>query len=190
MSKTAFVRPPLATALAAWRECLASHHLPDTPLWVFAENLCLEPSGAKPGHFRTRFQTQFTPPPEDALDIAYAEFGGTNARMVFHRLGSCPRGSVCLLLCDPWFETKSEREGFVRHDEWGISFYPGQAGDIEEVTNLARWVRRVKRARHVHDFDFSLSLATLDEIKTHGRALHPYERFADTLLNRMRQATK
>ncbi len=40
----------------------------------------------------------------------------------------CPRGSVCILLCDPWFEEKGGREGFERHDGWGISFYPGHPG--------------------------------------------------------------
>jgi len=32
-----------------------------------------------------------------------------------------------------------------------------------------------------------MSLATIDEIKIHGRTLQPYERFAETLLSRLRR---
>ena len=187
MTDTKFVRPPRAEALAAWRKCLASYDLPAQTLWIFAENLCIEPSPATPGSYRTGFQTKFTPPSDDALEIAYDLFGETDARMVFYRLGTCPLGSVCLLLCDPWFEEKGPREGFERHDNWGISFYPGHPGNIDEVTDLTRWLRRVRHDRAFHDFDFAMSLATIDEIKIHGRTLQPYERFAETMLNRLRR---
>jgi len=187
MSDKKFNRPPLREALAAWREFLAGHELPAVPFWVFAENLCLEPSRATPGGLRFGFQTCFTPPSDDALEIAYDQFCETDARLVFYRLGSCPRGSVCILLCDPWFENRDARDGFERHDNWGISFFPGTAGDIDEITDLSRWLRRVKRGRAFHDFDFAMSLATIDEIKIHGRTLHPYERFAENMLNRLRR---
>jgi hypothetical protein len=32
-----------------------------------------------------------------------------------------------------------------------------------------------------------MTLAAIDEIKTHGRVLMPYERFASTMLNRLRR---
>jgi len=187
MSNPQFTRPPLTVALAAWQECLNQHALPERPLWIFAENLCIEPSRTVPGSFRFGFQTKFAPPPEDALEIAYDQFRETDARMVFYRLGSFPRGSVCVLLCDPWFEEKTARDGFERRDDWGISFYPGHAGDLEEVTELTRWLRRVKRDRAFHDFDFAMSLETIDEIRTHGRTLVPYERFAEKMLARLRR---
>lgn len=187
MSDAKFTRPNLVEALAAWQDCLASYDLPKETLWIFAENLCIEQSRATPGSFRLGFQTKFTPPSDDALEIAYDLFGETDARMVFYRLGSSPRGSVCILLCDPWFEEKGGREGFERHDKWGISFYPGHPGEIEEVTDLTRWLRRVQRDRAFHDFDFAMSLATIDEIKIHGRTLQPYERFADNMMNRLRR---
>ncbi len=57
-------------------------------LWIFAENLCIEPSGTASGGFNYGFQTKFTPPDDDALDLAYDHFSDTVARIVFYRLGS------------------------------------------------------------------------------------------------------
>jgi|SRR5665213_1324067 len=187
MSNQKISRPPLDEALAAWKDCLGSHGMSSEPLWIFSENLCIEHSRAAPGSYRFGFQTKFTPPDEDALEIAYDHFSETDARMVFYRLGSVPKKSVCILLCDSWFEGKNARDGFVRRDEWKMSFYPGYAGDIEEVTDLTRWVRRVKRDRAFHDFDFGMALETVDEIKIHGRPLLPYERMAQKMLNRLRR---
>jgi len=187
MNDVAITRPRFSEALAAWREFLAAHQLPSESHWIFAENLCFEPSRAIPGSLRVGFQTRFTPPADDALEVAYDQFAATGARMVFYRIGSCPRGSVCILLCDPWFEKQGERDGFTRRDEWGISFYGGVAGEIEEITDLTRWLRRVRRNYAFRDFDFAMSLATVDEIKIHGRTLQPYERFAENMLNRLRR---
>ena len=86
--------------------------------------------------------------------------------------------SVCILLCDPWFEEKTALDGFERRDDWKISFRPGHNGDIEEITDLTRWVRRVKHDRAFHDFDFGMTLEMIDEIRTCGRPLLPYERMA------------
>lgn len=187
MNNSKFTRPPLNDALAAWKVCLARHNLPAEPLWIFAENLCIEHSRATPGSFNFGFQTKFTPPDDDALEIAYDHFSETDARVVFYRLGSAQNKSVCILLCDAWFEEKTARDGFERRDEWKISFHPGYAGDIEEVTDLTRWVRRVKHDRAFHDFDFGMALETIDEIKFHGRPLLPYERMAQKMLNRLRR---
>ena len=187
MSNTKVTRPPLDVALAAWKECLDSQGLPSEPLWIFTENLCIEPSRATPGSFHFGFQTKFTPPDQDAIEIAYDQFSETNERIVFYRLGSVPKKSVCILLCDSWFEGKTALEGFLQRDEWKISLHPGRPEDIEEVTNLTRWVRRVKRNRAFHDFDFGMSLETIEEIKLHGRPLLPYERMAQKMLNRLRR---
>ncbi|HZI30886.1 MAG TPA: hypothetical protein VFF11_01025 [Candidatus Binatia bacterium] len=187
MNNKSINRPSLIEALAVWQECLARHGLPTQTLWIFTENICIEPSRVTPGSFRLGFQTKFTPPSDDALEIAYDLFGETDARMVFYRLGSCARGSVCILLCDNWFEEKNAHEGFERHDPWGISFYPGHPGEVDEVTELPRWLKRVKNDRAFHDFDFAMSLATIDEVKIHGRPLLPYERFAESMLNRLRR---
>lgn len=187
MSDQIITRPPLDEALAAWRDCLDSHGMSSDPLWIFSENLCIEHSRAVPGSYLFGFQTKFTPPDEDALAIAYDHFCATDARIVFYRLGSVPRKSVCILLCDAWFEERNARDGFVRRDDWKISFHPGYAGDIEEVTDLTRWVRRVKRDRAFHDFDFGMALETVDEIRMHGRPLLPYERMAQRMLNRLRR---
>ena len=187
MSKNNFTRPSLEAAQAAWKQCIADHALPTETLWIFAENLCIQHSRAVPGSFRIGFQTRFTPPPEDAIETAYDHFSESDERMVFYRLGSVAKKSVCILLCDPWFEEKTARDGFARIDEWRLSFYPGHAGEIEEITDLSRWLHRVQRDRAFHDFDFSMSLETIEELRTHGRALLPYERFAQKMLHRLRR---
>ena len=187
MRQQKFDRPSLTAALLAWETCLKKNNLPATSLWIFSENLCIETSEALPGKFRIGFQTTFTPVYDDALPTAFEHFSATDARMVFYRLGTANGQSVSILLCDPWFEGKSAREGFERRDDWGISFFAGRAGEVEEITDLARWVRRIKRHQALHDFDFAMSLATVDELLIHGRALLPYERFAERIANRLRR---
>lgn len=182
-----FTRPTLADALDTWKIMLAERGYATDITWIFEENLCFEKSKAEPGGFHFGYQTKFTPPPDDALDIAFDHFSETGARMVFYRLGDVPGKSICALLCDPWFETKSDAEGYLRRDDWKMSFFPGQRDGIEEVTDLTRWLRRVKRDRAFHELDFCMALATVDEIKIYGRPLAPYERFAETMLNRLRR---
>jgi len=182
-----FKRPTLAEALDAWNRLLAERGFGTDLTWLFEENLCFEKLNIEPGGFHFGFQTRFTPPPDDALEIAFDHFSETSARLVFYRLGAAPGKSICILLCDDWFANKGDAEGYVRRDEWNLSFHPGQNDDIEEVTDLTRWLRRVKRDRALHDFDFCMALATIEEIKIHGRPLAPYERFAESLLNRLRR---
>jgi hypothetical protein len=184
MSKPIVTRPSLSLALAAWQESLAAAGLPAELLWIFPENLCIEQSAAG---LRVAFQTKFTPPDEDALEIAYDIFAETVARIVFYRLGTAGKKSVCILLCDPWLGKRSAQDGFVARDEWNLSFRHGAAGDIEEVTDLGRWVRRVKRGRDLQDYDFGMALATIDEIKLHGRPLLPYERMAEKMMENLRR---
>jgi hypothetical protein len=174
----------LSTALAAWKESLTAAGLPPESLWIFPENLCIEQGAAG---LRVGFQTKFTPPDEDALEIAYDLFSETDTPIVFYRLGSTEKKSVCILLCDPWLAKRGAKDGFISRAEWNIAFRAGAAGDIEEVTDLARWVRRVKRGRALQDYDFGVSLATIDEIKLHGRPLLPFERMADSMMNNLRR---
>jgi hypothetical protein len=182
-----FKRPTLDEALAAWKKLLAERGLATETAWIFEENLCFEKSPGAPGGFHFGFQTKFTPPPDDALDIAFDHFAGTGARLVFYRLGSVGGKSICILLCDPWFENKNDVDGYVRRDDWKMSFHPSQTDGLEEVTDLTRWLRRAKRDRALHDFDFCMALATVDEIKIYGRPLAPYERFAESMLGRLRR---
>jgi len=154
---------------------------------LFEENLCLEKSHVARGQFHFAFQTRFTPPPEDALDIAYDYFSRTKGRLVFYRAGVNRGRSVCLLLCDSWFDGKGESEGYVRRDEWHMSFHPALNEEIEEIADLSRWLRRTRRHHRLHDLDFCMTLATVEEIKTCGRPLAPYERFAQTMFNRLRR---
>ena len=112
MNRQGITRPDLDAALAVWKENLTRHGLPAEQLWIFAENVCIEPSRSTPGSFSIGFQTKFSPPDEDALDIAYDHFAETPARIVFYRLGSAGNKSVCILLCDPWFEEKNGRDGY------------------------------------------------------------------------------
>ncbi len=182
-----FTRPSLAEALNAWKKLLAERGFATDTLWIFAENLCFEKAPAPPDGFRLAFQTQFSPPHVDALDVAFEHFCETAAPMVFYRLGECRGQSICILLCDPWFVGKREADGFLWRDEWRMAFYPGPKNEIEAITDLSRWLRRVKRRHALHDLDFCMPLVTIDELKTHGRVLAPYERFAEMLLNRLRR---
>ena len=186
-SPTPFNRPALTEALDAWKQLLAKRGYATELRWIFEENLCFEKSRAAQGGFHLGFQTKFAPPPEDALDIAFDHFCEADKRVVFYRLGASSGKSVCILLCDPWFETKNEADGFLRRDEWRMSFHPGPKAEIEEITDLGRWLRRVEHGRAFHDLDFCMTLATINEIKIHGRVLMPYERFASTMLNRLRR---
>jgi hypothetical protein len=180
-------RPPLAEALEAWNQLLAKRGFATELTWIFQENLCIERSRAELGGFLFGFQTRFTPPPEDALEIAYDHFSETDARIVFFRLGEYMGKSICILLCDPWFDSKGDGDGFLRRDDWNISFHIGHDDKIEEVTDLTRWLRRVKRDRAFHELDFCMALAIVEDIKTYGRPLAPYERFAQTMLKRLRR---
>jgi hypothetical protein len=186
-SPTSFNRPKLNEALDAWKKLLAAKGLGTELRWIFEENLCFEKSRAAQGGFHLGFQTKFASPAEDALDIAFDHFCESDRRIVFYRLGDNLGKSICILLCDPWFENKGEADGFLRHDEWRVSFHPGQMDEIEEIAELGRWLRRVKHGRAFHDLDFCMTLAAIEEIKTHGRVLMPYERFASTMLNRLRR---
>lgn len=187
MSANRHQRPAFTEALAAWKQHLAGKNLPSECLWIFAENLCLEPSPVTAGSLRIGFQTKFTTPADDAPEMAYDIFAETDAPLVFYRLGSNSGKSVCLLLCDSWFETKSSAEGFEQQPGWGISFFAGQPGEIEEITDLTRWLRREKGGRNPHDLDFAMALTTIDEVKIHGRTLMPYERFAEGMMSRLRR---
>jgi hypothetical protein len=182
-----FHRPTLPEALAAWQKLLAERGFAADINWIFEENLCFEKPPVASGHLRLGFQTRFTPPADDALEIAFDHFCESGARLVFYRLGDVGGKSVCTLLCDPWFEDKGDAEGYLRRDDWKISFHPGADNVIEEITDLTRWLRRVKRDRAFHELDFCFALATVDEIKIYGRPLMPYERFAQTMLDRLRR---
>ena len=182
-----FKRPSLAEALNAWKKLLAERGFATDITWIFAENLCFEKAPAQPGGFQLGFQTQFTPPSNDSMDVAFEHFCETAAPMVFYRLGESRGHSVCILLCDPWFKGKQETDGFLWRNEWRMSFYPGQKNEIEAITELSRWLRRLKRRHALHDLDFCMALETIDELKAYGRALAPYERFAEMLLNRLRR---
>ena len=186
-SEAPFTRPSLKEALDAWKKVLAERGFATDIIWIFAENLCVEKSRAEQGGFHFGFQTRFTPPPEDALDTAFAHFSESNKPVVFYRLGERPGKSVCALLCDSWFERRRDADGFLRRDDWRVLFYPGQKDEIEEVTDLTRWLRRFKRGRAFHDLDFGMTLEAIDEMKMYGRSLAPYERFAAVILNRLRR---
>jgi hypothetical protein len=68
-----------------------------------------------------------------------------------------------------------------------MSFHPAFDDEIEEITDLSRWLRRVKHGRSFHDLDFCMALTAIEEIRTYGHPLAPYERFARFMLNRLRR---
>jgi hypothetical protein len=186
-SEAPFTRPSLTEALDAWTKVLAERGLATDFIWIFAENLCVEKPRGGSGDFHFGYQMRFTPPPEDALDVAFEHFTESDKPMVFYRLGERAGKSVCALLCDAWFEHRGKAGEFLRRDEWRMMFYPGPKEEIEEVTDLSRWLRRVKRDRAFHDLDFCMALEAIDEIKAYGRVLMPYERMGAAMLGRLRR---
>ena len=185
--KPRFARPPFAEALNAWKSILSERGFPDDVLWIFDENLCFEKDPARESGYKLGFQTRFAPPPPDAGRIAFRHFCEFDARIVFYRIGSWNGKSLCLLLCDEWFEPRDQADGFVRRDEWLISFHPGDPQDVEEITDEQRWNRRILRDRPLHDLDFCMSLRAVHEILAHGRALSIYERYALRFLHAWRR---
>ena len=173
-----FARPSFNDALNEWKIILGQRRLPTDIVWIFDENLCFEKDAAAKGGFRLGFQTQITPPPAEAEKIAYDHFCDYEARVVFYRIGSSGGKSVCLLLCDGWFEFKDENEGFLKRDQWLMSFHPGGPGEVAEITDEPRWKQRILRDRPLHDLDFCMTLQAVHETLAHGRVLTPYEQFA------------
>ena len=173
-----FTRPTFTEAINAWKKLLAERRFPTDITWIFDENLCFESDPAGKGGYKLGFQTRITPAPPDADQVAFNYFSDFEARLVFYRLGSAGGKSVCLLLCDEWFESKGEKEGFVRRDEWLVSFYPGAVAELEEITDEPRWKRRILRDRPLHDLDFSMALRAVHEMLAHGRVLTSYEHYA------------
>src|SRR5688572_9370572 len=178
-------RPVFEDALEAWKALLKSRGFSDDLLWILEENLCFEKDPSTPVGVKLGFQTLFTPYPADGAKVGYHHFAETDARVVFYRLGASRGRSVCMLLCDPWFEPKKESEGYVRRDDWLISFYPGLAEEIEDVTDAKRWKERVVRGRPLSAVDFCMTFAALHELKAHGRVLAPDERFGLKILRSM-----
>ena len=178
-----YVRPTFDEALTAFKTLLQQRGLPAEIHWVYDENLVFERDNASPGGFRLGFQTAFSPAPPDAERTAYKEFIDYDCRLVFYRIGSRAGKSICLLLCDKWFERKTEAEGFIKRDEWLMSFRPGSTGEVEEITDQQRWANRILRDRPLHDLDFCMSLRSVHEILAHGRVLSPYERYALKLMH-------
>jgi hypothetical protein len=83
-----------------------------------------------------------------------------------------------VLLCDQWFESKGETQGFIPRDDWLVSFRPGGAEEVEEITDEQRWKQRILRDRPLHDLDFCMTLRSIHETLAHGRVLTTYERYA------------
>ena len=182
-----YQRPPFEDALVAWKALLTQRGLSTEIVWILEENLCFEKDPGTLAGVKLGFQTQFTAHPPDAAKVIYHHFAELDARLVFYRLGANAGRSICLLLCDSWFEPKDEADGYVRRDDWLASFFPGASEEIEEVTDAKRWQERVVRGRHLSAVDFCMTLAALRELKAHGRVLAPDERFGLKILRSMRR---
>jgi len=183
----AHARPEFDEALKAWTDLLQQKGFPAQCVWVFEENLFFDRNSAAAGGPPAAFQTALTPPPAQAAVTAYNYLAEHEPPLVFYRLGSSKGKSICALLCDQWFENKSEADGFISREEWNIAFRPGQKVEIEEITDAARWKERAVRDRPLHDLDFCLSLRAVHELLAHGRIITTYERYALRFLHAWRR---
>lgn len=181
--KVNFERPYFFDALDEWKKILTQHGLPQDILWILDEHLVFETDPSRPNGLRLGFQTRFTSPPPELAERTYSFFSDFDARMVFYCLGKSADRSVCMILCDPVFESRDTEDGFLRRDDWLISFHPGTGKEIEEVVDEARWKSRVIRGRPLTDLDFCMPLDVLRELDAHGRPLTTYERFGVKVLN-------
>jgi len=175
-------RPYFFDALDEWKKILGEHGLPSDTLWVLDENLVFEKDPARPNGIRLGFQTQFTATPPELAERTYAFFSEFDARMVFYCLGTAAGRSVSMILCDPMFESRGAEDGFIRNDDWLISFHPGPGKEIEEIQDEQRWKDRVMRGRPLSDLDFCMPVDVLRELDAHGRPLSSYERFGVKVL--------
>jgi hypothetical protein len=182
-----FVRPHFNEAFKAWTALLAERDLPTECAWIFDENLCFEQDPAKPGGFRLGYQIAFSPPPAEGAHIAFEYFSEFEAPLIFYRLGSSAGKSVCVLLCDEWFSSRQNSDGYVWRKEWLIGFRPGPAEEVEEVTDEARWKSRLVKNRPLHDLDFCMPLRAVHEVLAHGRVLTTYEHYALRFLHAWRR---
>jgi hypothetical protein len=183
-----YQRPAFEDALSAWKQVLKDKGFSTDILWILEENLCFENDASAAAQVRLGFQTLFSPLPVDSAKTTYHHFAEIEARLAFYRLGENQGRSVCIQLCDPWFEPKDEKEGYIRRDEWLISFYPGPNEQLEEIVDEKRWRERVIRGRPLSAVDFCMTLAALRELKAHGRVLSPDERFGLKILRSMQRA--
>jgi len=55
------------------------------------------------------------------------------------------------------------------------------------VSDMRRWIRRIRRERPLHDVDFCMTLAAVDEIQIHGRVLTAGERYSEAMLGKLRR---
>jgi hypothetical protein len=177
-NETTVSRPHVSEALSYWRKLLSERGLPTEMLWIFDENLCFEATPESPSGFRLAFQVELTPPPQNADEIAYGFFSESDARLVFYRIGSSRGRSICVMLCDKWLEQRGPAEGYIRRDDWGMSFRPGMDEGVPEVTDPERWEKRLLKNRPLHDLDFCLELRAMHELVAHGRVLTTYEHYA------------
>jgi len=180
-----YQRPPFEEVLSAWKNLLKERRFSTEIVWILEENLCFENDPGAQAGVKLGFQTKFTPHPPDAAKTTYHHFAEMDARLAFYRLGDNAGKSICIQLCDPWFEPKTEADGYIRRDEWLVSFYPGGEEEIEEIAEEERWKGRVIRGRPLSAVDFCMTLAALRELKAHGRVLTPDERFGLKILRSM-----
>lgn len=178
-----YQRPAFDEALKEWSKVLNGCGFPAECEWILDENLVFERDPKAASSMKVSFQTAFTLRPADLAQVTYDFFTDYDARMVFYRLGTSRGKSICLLLCDSMFETRGPEEGFLRRDDWLISFHPGEKIEIEEITDAQRYKNRLVSGRPLSDVDFCMPLAAIRELEAHGRVLTPYERFGVKMLD-------
>jgi len=173
--------------MAEWQADLKQRGFSPDCTWLFDENLVFEQDAAAPDGYRLGYQVEFTPPPSGSDRIGYEYFADIPAPLVFYRLGSSNGKSLCMMLCDEWFASRGDRDGFTWTKESLIGHHAGRSQEIDEVTDLERWKKRMVKNRPLHDLDFCMPLRAVHEVLAHGRVLTTYEHYALRFLHAWRR---
>jgi hypothetical protein len=144
-------RPPFETALQEWRRRLQAAAAPTEIRWAFHENLCVQ---SRSGRHHLLYQLQHPAITEPDVARVYESIAPHAECVVFRRLFSHERISLCALASDPW---ESEDEDF--DEQWSLYFSTNGAYESHsEIVNPWEWRwRRLQAMGVLSGVDFMVS---------------------------------
>ena len=168
-------RPSFDEAVRAWTSFLSEQGLPTELLWVFDENVVRIPVEGTL-HFTPSFQVELDAPRPEYARIAYEYFVDSQWPMVFRAVGTNASKSLCMILCDDWFEGDDEDLGVSYRKPRHMYFDAGSGEGVAEVRDRGAWRRLKARTQALSNLDFGMTLQAVRELEQHGRILPPWQR--------------